>query len=164
MRPSLLQISGLPVRCRGIGLLELLLSLIIIVSLLFMATRYFKTADENLRVSRAESMLNTVVAGSYKWLAGSPDFSGLTIPKLVHAELLPQNYKDGININPWGGSVYICPGPGTASPNLRVVMTHVPPTSCNSLLEKMAQTGTSLQCSSDPGCSVSGGNNFTAVF
>ncbi|QLH41697.1 MAG: hypothetical protein HWD59_02490 [Coxiellaceae bacterium] len=63
-----------PVTQRGVGLLELMLSLLVILTLIFMATRYFLISRESLRVSQAVDMINTTVNASYKWLEGNPDF------------------------------------------------------------------------------------------
>lgn len=138
MRPFLLRF-----RCRGVGLLELMLSLIVIVSLLFLATRYFKTADESLRVSRAESMMNTITAASYKWLEGNPNFAttDFNIQQLVTLSLLPKNYGDGMGINPWGGDISVCDANSSGNTaHVRIILYNIPHKSCRSLKEKIHST------------------------
>jgi len=111
---------------RGIGLLELMLSIIVITAIILGATKYYLGAKEEMRITQAIEIINNVAEAAYKWVEQYSDFSGLTggtgIKPLIDAGLLPQSYG-GDKISPWGGKLIITkPGasdPGTVA-DLRV--------------------------------------------
>lgn len=121
---------------RGISLLELLLSLVVITAILFAATRYFSITSENLKVTQAEEMINNVANASFQWVQGYPDFSSLiSIQTLIDAKLLPDNYSS-ITINPWRGSITVRGWPYDTS-YVQIIMNGVPVASCKNLLRRM---------------------------
>ena len=62
---------------RGIGLVEVLLSVTIISVILVMATRYFYTALNTQRVNHTVSEVASLVSALQAWDRGNSDFSGL---------------------------------------------------------------------------------------
>lgn len=81
---------------KGIGLLELMLSLAIIAVLIIMATRYYQSARRSSQLNQAISSVNGVIAGVETWAAGK---SGATpipaITKLISDGYLPQGSDSG---------------------------------------------------------------------
>lgn len=117
---------------RGIGLLELMLTLIVITAILFAATRYYRITSESARVERAVSMTTNIVNATHQWAETVPNLNNLSLQKLVDAQLIPYDYLKG---NPWGGALnfhYI--GSNTFQINMNGIL---PGTSCESLREKM---------------------------
>ncbi len=127
---------------RGIGLLELMLSLLVIAALIFLVTRYFTTTSENLKVSQAEEIINTLSKASYHYLEGQPNFKNISLTQLVQLGLIPNTFAD---TNPWRGAIDIKPSSDNA--NVVITLTGLPAASCNNLKEKLQKQGTNLQCS-----------------
>lgn len=97
---------------KGIGLLELMLALAIISILIIMATRYYQTASRSQKVAEAVTQVNAIIAAVGKWKIGkieSDYVGGLSIQQLVDQGLLPNEFKDGAHVNPWGGHIIITP-------------------------------------------------------
>lgn len=83
-------------RIRGIGLLELMLSLAIIAILLIMATRYYQSASASQKLSQAVDMY-AAIKGAANNYYNSQSQSGQyadTIAELVMAGYLPPSYLD----------------------------------------------------------------------
>jgi len=91
-------------RARGIGLLELMLSIAIIALIIIMSTRYFTVAQQQQKITRALQMSTTVLQAAHTWAVGQTTFpteSEALIKALVAAQLLPSSY---LNFqDPWGG-------------------------------------------------------------
>lgn len=124
---------------RGIGLLELMLSLSIIAILLVMATRYFLQANEQQKINNAISQLNGIAgAEACYFQAMSPPGYTNKLTDLVNANCLPA----GINgsSNPWGGSISI-----SDTAPLTIKMSPVPtdngtPDTCHKLANTINNT------------------------
>lgn len=144
-------------RQRGIGLLELMLSLAIISVLLVMATRYYKSARQNQQVNDAISLVEAIIAASENWVIERDDYNGINISDLITAGYLPR----GSNKDAWHGTATVSSG---MNPNeITITFAGVPPSACLSLAYKLnnqtshpASDPESL-CSGDPAM-------FTAVF
>ena len=88
---------------KGIGLLELMLSIIVITAIVLGATKYYLVAREAMKVTQAQEIINSVAEAAYKWVEGSPNWSGLSMDELVTQKgLLPSRYLG--KIDPWGGA------------------------------------------------------------
>lgn len=140
---------------QGVSLLELMLALVIIAMIVFTVTRYYSVTEENLKVTQAEEMINTITKASYQWGEGQPNYTALSTQTLITAGLIPDNYK----VNPWKGDTIISgtvPYPST-QPYIR--MTNVPLASCQNLLEK-------LKSQARVGCTVKSANtaDFEGAF
>jgi type II secretory pathway pseudopilin PulG len=91
-------------RQRGIGLLELMLSLAIIALLLIMATRYYAGTKRSKEITEVVSLVNAIRAGAsnYAIPGGYAPVHNL-MTTLMNAGLLPQ----GSDTPPWGGDTKI---------------------------------------------------------
>lgn len=118
---------------RGIGLLELMLSLAIIAILLVMATRYFASARQGQEVASAISTIQAVSAASQSYfVAQGNSWSGLTsVTKLVAGGYLPSNAS---TTGPWGGAIMVTGGADSSNPTaVRITIPNVPPAACTQL-------------------------------
>jgi Tfp pilus assembly protein PilW len=89
---------------RGIGLLELMLSLAVVALVMVMATRYFIVVREQQRVTQALQMAATTQRAAHTWGIRNPGFptgGQKLIEELVKAQLLPASYL--AYRHPWGG-------------------------------------------------------------
>lgn len=128
---------------RGIGLLELMLSLLIIAVIIFTATRYFEVTNENLRVAQAENMINNIVDASYKWVQGQPNFSGISMDVLIkQTQLLPSNYY----FTPWKNGIFSVVVSSQDPQKILIQAWNIPVRSCNNLAEKMKQYAADANC------------------
>lgn len=104
---------------KGIGLLELMLSLAIIAVLLIMATRYYSSASASQKIQAAVDQINATRSAVQNAAAGiSTSSSSATIGDLVAAGYLPLSFVAGVSnasaaagmssgVTPWGGSISI---------------------------------------------------------
>jgi len=120
-----------PSKARGIGLLELMLSLAIIAVLLVMATRYYKTARQGQQVNDAIAQVEAIVGASAHYSIGHDDYSKISIQALIEEGLLPK----GSDLDPWHGQVTVSSG---GNPNqITISMRDMPLSACWSLSEKL---------------------------
>lgn len=141
----------------GIGLLELMLTLLIIGLILFTVTRYFALVNENLRIAQAEQQINTIVGASYRWLQGETDFSTITLKQLAEAGLIPQNYLDQ-HASPWKSNIELLPTNSNSS--IIIVFNTLPLKSCNTLRDRLQKYSQLTVCLPNP----SGQFRFTGTF
>lgn len=139
-------------RQRGIGLLELMLSLAIIAILLIMATRYYQTASNNNAINSAVDMANGVKSAVKNFMNSNMNSTTLpTVSDLVANGYLPNDYSNPSSANPWGGD--ICVGSGGTSPTcvdgtggnlvnstFSVTFTQIPPSICNQVQARIQTT------------------------
>jgi type II secretory pathway pseudopilin PulG len=146
---------------RGIGLLELMLSLSIIAILLVMATRYFMVANESQKLNNAISEVNGIAGGAANYALSSPGYTGMTMQTLVQGRFIPGSLggpkNDGVGTNPWGGNLDV----SLSAPGFTVTVSGVPdsggdPTTCNKLANMI---NSSVKASA-----ICGGGTVTVVF
>jgi competence protein ComGC len=142
-------------REKGIGLLELMLSLSIIAILLVMATRYFMVANESQKLNNAVSEVNGIAGGAANYDLSFPGYEGISISTLVNGRFIPGSLagpnNDGIGTNPWGGNLSV----DLNAPGFRVTVTGVPSdgvdqktTTCQKLANMInSSVKASAQCS-----------------
>jgi hypothetical protein len=124
-------------RNRGIGLLELMLSIMVITALLLASTRYYITARDNMRMTQAVEIINNVAAGGFKWLEGRPDLSGISITTLANYNLVPKSYTLD-TANPWKGQIYVYRDVvSTLGECLVINLYNFPRKLCTSLINKI---------------------------
>jgi len=115
-------------RQRGIGLLELMLSLSIIAILLVMATRYFMVANESQKLNNAVSEVNGIAGGAANYDLSFPGYQDMTLQKLIQGRFVPASLGgsdgNGTGANPWGGNLDV----QTSSPGFIVTVMGVPAT------------------------------------
>jgi type II secretory pathway pseudopilin PulG len=130
-------------KTRGIGLLELMLSLAIIAILLVMATRYFLVANESQKINNAVSIANGFAGAEAQYATHNNVYTN-SIKTLIDGNYLPSSFgggtaEDGKGANPWGGDLTLALN--GSSPGFIMTFTKVPmgtqnPTTC----AKLAQT------------------------
>lgn len=136
---------------RGIGLLELMLSLSIIAILLVMATRYFSASSEQQKINNAISQINGIAGGEASYFqSNSPPKFTKAISDLIKGNYVPAGLggsdTNGANANPWGGNISI----SETSP-LTVVLTNVPSDNADpSTCKKLQNTINNTMSGSDP--------------
>lgn len=77
----------------GISLLEVLLSLLVIVAVGLMATRYFQEAGERSRLMQAVDQVRQLVDVSYRYIEMEADGSTLSLAKLKDNDMWPRFSK-----------------------------------------------------------------------
>jgi len=152
------------IKNRGIGLLELMLSLAIIAILLIMAVRYYQSANASQQISSAADMVNAVrsaMKNYYNDNAGnsfSTSTTGVALNDLITAGYLPPSFGN----NPWNGTIGLSTGTSTCSSTTKITpsttydicMSSVPTNNCAQLVVKLQATmngnlGESAACTSE---------------
>lgn len=96
-------------KCKGIGLLELMLALVVISTLIVMATRYYESASQSQKLAQTVADIRSVVAAERKWRVGQ-NLATATPPSistLTSMGLLPKEWGDGSGANAWGGAIWL---------------------------------------------------------
>ncbi|MFU8797384.1 MAG: prepilin-type N-terminal cleavage/methylation domain-containing protein [Gammaproteobacteria bacterium] len=145
-------------RTRGIGLLELMLSLAIIALLLIMATRYYSSAKRSKEITEAMSLIQAIRAGANNYATPNgfvPE--GDIVTKLINAGLLPKYITVKSTASPWGTAV----DANTLGGKLLTITMAPPPTIgedkssvCPLLLQQALQSGAEIEgtvCAGDSG-------------
>ncbi|KPJ67974.1 MAG: hypothetical protein AMJ43_00725 [Coxiella sp. DG_40] len=130
----------------GIGLLELLLSLVIISVLLTMAFRFFKPTNLSQRSNEAIDMIQAVATAEQRWLMTNNEDPGDVLQTFVERGFLPNSFLNAKN--PWGGDLKITWNEPDKQkhlgPYIQIVMPNLSSQACNTLSAK----GTKLVCKS----------------
>ena len=156
---------GMSNKQRGIGLLELMLSLAIIAVLLVMATRYYKTAHTGQQVNDAVGMIEAIRGASAQWEAGRPTYTGIDMAKLDQYGLIPKDVAGnsspaGSGTNPWGGDVSVRAASGGAQ--IDISLTNVPKDACHNLISRLRAQALSTNPQSENSCANN--TDFHAFF
>lgn len=142
---------------KGIGLLELMLSLAIIAILLIMATRYFNSARSSQKVNETVNLVQVITSAATNIVGAGGQPSTISASSLV--TYVPPIYQNGTTINsPFGGGVTVTAATNTSSKTgyaLSITMTGVPSDSCTALINAMTNVAVST-----PTCS---GNQFAVT-
>ncbi|EKD75638.1 MAG: hypothetical protein ACD_44C00072G0007 [uncultured bacterium] len=94
---------------RGIGLLELMLSLAIIALLLVMATRYFSSARLSQQIAAAVSQVQAIAAASQSYYIGNNNLmTGVSTAIFASNNTYLVN-PASTQHSPWGGNITIAP-------------------------------------------------------
>ncbi len=104
----------------GFGLLELMLSMVIVALLLIMATRYYQSARSNARVNEAVSLIAAIDNAANNIAIGGGNYKSITSVTVL-ASYLPANAAAGIS--PWGGSGSLTVAAATDPTTLTITMT-----------------------------------------
>jgi type II secretory pathway pseudopilin PulG len=128
-------------KSRGIGLLELMLSLSIIAVLLVMATRYFMVANEEQKINNAISQIHGIAGGAANYAISFPGYAGVAISSLVNGNFIPASFGGsdgaGAGANPWNGGLSVGAASVNGAAGFTVTMSAVPtigtPSTCNKL-------------------------------
>lgn len=130
----------------GIGLLELMLSISIIIVLLVMATRYYQTTHLSEQVNTALGIVQSMRGASAQYAAGQKNgYDGISMPVLQQWGLVPSDLGDGSGTDPWGGNISVAPVNGGSG--FQIQLTQLPNGACNSLPGKLQNQADSVSCS-----------------
>lgn len=143
---------------RGIGLLELMLSLAIIAILLILATRYYQSTSQSQKVNQAAGDIQALIAAVANVRAGNPN--GNVTDTDITAFIPPSWGGSMSNANPWGGA-YTVNSPGTAPYFVTVTVGGMGNTACQALASLMQSNMATP--STYNSASVCSGTNFSAV-
>jgi Tfp pilus assembly protein PilE len=122
---------------RGIGLLELMLSLTVTALLLVMASRYYTTVRTNYRVHEGLGMVHAVYSAAESWLQNNatlPAGENVARKSFIDNGNLPSTFAVA-TVNPWGGDISIT-GVGQT---VIIKMLNVPQADCINMTEKLQQ-------------------------
>lgn len=130
------------IKQRGIGLLELMLSIAIISVLLIMATRYYQNATQGKDISNSVSILGGIIAAETQYSSMNGGYIGGATWQTV------LNLPTAVTISPWDGGAV--DASGTTAEQVKVTMTGVPATVCTNFLTPMLtkNTGAAVTCPS----------------
>jgi len=122
---------------RGIGLLELMLSLAIISVLLLMATRYYKSADQGQKVSNAISLITGIAGAGAQYLSTHPKEkpTDLNLQVLTNDGYLSKEFST--MSNPWGGTIKVS---GSDAGLVTITLEGVPGGPCRILQSSFSDT------------------------
>lgn len=137
---------------KGIGLLELMLSLAIIAILIVMVTRYYTTTRASEQVNEAAQEIIALYAAGQSWLQSQPAFAGDMLTKFVLDGSVPKDFADG---NPWGGTIKATVGSTPTSLNME--LSEVPQAACQNLKARV----TEKIANAKPVCGPDPETNFT---
>lgn len=139
-------------KSRGISLLEVMLSLLVIAGIIFIVLRYAGPARQQTQITQYIRQINTLSDASFRWLRGQDSLKGITIPTLANAGLMPSRYITEKYNNPWRNefyineNIYIAPN----SPNALAVWSFVPSkTICEALKQRVLKFATAASCNGD---------------
>lgn len=122
-------------RQAGFGLLELMLSMVIVALLLIMATRYYQSARSNARVNQAVSLVATMVSAANNIALGSGGYANVTAAGLYpYMPVSAQKGDSNTIVSPWQGAVT------TASPtdkSFQINFAGLPQNDCHKLADAL---------------------------
>ena len=121
-------------RQRGIGLLELMLSISIIAILLVMATRYYMSTKQSQQESDAVSQVMGIVSGGANYALGNNNsYSNMSLLALVQGGYVPGSFcgsgsgsSCGSDASPWHTSLSVAAG--SANSNYVITIAAIPAT------------------------------------
>lgn len=140
----------LNLRNRGIGLLELMLSLSIIAILLVTATRFYVSTKSSQQVGEAAQLVTAVYTAAQSWITHDQIKNQDMIPLFVADGSLPKEFSKA-NVNPWGGHVTAT---GQSATSITVNLSAVPADSCNDLTEEFKEKIPNSVASCDKGFTI----------
>jgi type II secretory pathway pseudopilin PulG len=120
---------------RGIGLLELMLSISIIAILLVMATRFYMSAKQSQQITDTVSQVDGIISAAANYANGNnSDYSDMSLLVLVQGGYLPPIYCGGDQsscpgLNPFRGTTAVT---GTTT-NYTINMGSIPTNICPSI-------------------------------
>jgi Tfp pilus assembly major pilin PilA len=123
---------------KGFTLLETLLVLVIIISIILIAGRYYNQATEASKISTAISKIKRITEASYEWVKVAKTFDGkdpnkktLSIQTLKDQNLLSASD----DTNPWGGSALQVAS--VSANKIRITISNVPAKVCTVLIDHL---------------------------
>ena len=131
-------------RQTGFGLLELMLSMVIVALLLIMATRYYQSARSNARVNQAIGLIGSIVSAANGVSLANGNYSTISDSTLI--PYLSPNFVSGTGKNqtiqdPWGNTVTVTSNGAT---NFTIALASIPTDDCTKLSNALGQNNKSM--------------------
>jgi prepilin-type N-terminal cleavage/methylation domain-containing protein len=133
-------------KIKGFTLVEILLVIAIAALIYMIVTRYFESARNAEKVNEAIGIVQSVRAASAEWVAGKPDYTGISMADLSNYGLIPRALGIGVGTGPWGGNIMV--EPDSNSHQVRITLTNVQ--FCTNLLGKFQNQVVTQTCSAQP--------------
>jgi hypothetical protein len=135
---------------RGVGLLELMLGLIISSLVLLGVLRYVQVAERHMRITRAVSMVHTLVDSGYRWLETTVPSAVVPqqniIPAMVQAYYIPASYARP-KANPWHAAITMqVNGQHHRGRALHMVLEGLSVQDCEQLKHRLHDVAEALSC------------------
>lgn len=157
-------------KIKGIGLLELMLSLAIIAILLVMATRYFGLANRSQELNHSARDASFVMASLHNWKGGRSNYNGISTAVLKAQGLLPEEINKDGRLPTWDGcssSTLTIDPTGSNGEQAQVVFNNISPAICTGLANRMDESSTSLiessRCEGGDADVGTCGSNYTLI-
>lgn len=92
---------------RGFTFIEVLtvLSIIALATIGSLVARDW--AVGNSRINEAKSQIVTIQLGTQIWRPSSGLYTGITLESMSGIAAVPENWSDGVGLNPWGGNISV---------------------------------------------------------
>ena len=123
----------------GFGLLELMLSMVVVALLLIMATRYYQSARTSARVNTAISMTQAAITAADNISNAKGSYTGI-----VAADLTPFLPNNSLT-SPWGEAMTVAPS-GTGVDSDITFGFQATPNDCTALIGAMENTANAVNC------------------
>ena len=135
---------------RGIGLLELMLGLIISSLVVLGVLQYVQVAERNMRITRAVSMVHTLVDSGYRWLETTVPSAVVTdqniIPAMAQAYYVPESYAD-LKSSPWHTAISMqVQNKAYQGQVLHMVLDGMSLQDCEQLKQRLSDMANALVC------------------
>lgn len=140
-------------RLKGIGLLELMLSLAIIAILLVMATRYYGITNRSQQVNQSVTEIAAIEGAIANWKSNKTDYQNLSLSELNRLGLLAN--QDASGVNTWGGTVTVGPNSQDNNKTAQITLADIPDWACENLADKLSDNN------SNNNAAVCAGTTFT---
>jgi len=124
---------------RGIGLLELMLSLAIIAVLLVMATRYYESANMEEQMNQMAGVLFAIRAASADYVISAGSYKDMDAATLNNYGVIPKGLQNGETgyHTPWSTEAIL----STTANQVKVTVASVPAIACFNLGKKYEGVG-----------------------
>lgn len=126
---------------KGAGLVELLISLVVIAAIILMSVRYYQQASLANQVTATSGQIKRITEASFEFLQSCYDFTkcppdqktSISMTVLINQNLLTSQDQNSI----WGGTITLSSGPSTQQ--IKITIPNVPTKACNSLNDALRQ-------------------------
>jgi prepilin-type N-terminal cleavage/methylation domain-containing protein len=121
---------------KGFGLLELMLSLVIVALLLIMATRYYQTTVLNSKVNGVITLINAITASASAYYGINSNFTNVAQAAgkgFIQSGIPKSLVNNSVIQGPWGGTAGIAIAAGSNATSYKVTVPNVPEQACYKL-------------------------------
>ncbi|MBX9705583.1 MAG: hypothetical protein K2Q14_03760 [Gammaproteobacteria bacterium] len=122
-------------KIRGIGLLELMLTLSLLAVMIMVAVEYYSSANTEQEATTVVNSYSTIKSAVENYLADNPTAGVPTMALLVQNGYLPSVYNTSLNM--WGGTITVTTSGNAA---FAVAQTAIPKSVCAMAYGQIAAT------------------------